>query len=144
MDKNYVLDTSAMFCLAGGEDGCDTVEDILNSAKAGKCAAYLSFASFMELYYINWLQNGEDAARELIALVKSLPVQRVDSNERITLSAGRIKANHRLSVADAFIAATALDRNAVLVHKDPELEAVSAYVETMRLPYKAKKCRYTK
>ncbi|MEM3101675.1 MAG: PIN domain-containing protein, partial [Candidatus Nitrosotenuis sp.] len=99
MVKNYVLDTSALFTFTRGEDGSDTVEDILISAKKGKCHIYFSFITFAELYYITWQEKGEGAAKELIILVKSLPAQRVDSNDRITLSAGRIKANHRLSLA---------------------------------------------
>ena len=136
MAENYVLDTSAIFTLTKGEDGSDTVEDILNLAGKGKCTVNLSFASFMEIYYITWMAKGESAAKELIILIKSLPVQKIDSNERITLSAGRIKALHRLSVADAFIAATAIDRKSVLVHKDPELKVISQYTEILELPYK--------
>lgn len=136
MSKSYVLDTSAIFTLTKAEEGSDVVEDILNMAKKGKDSVYLSFISFMELYYVTWQEKSEDAARELIILVKSLPVHRVDSNERLTLSAGRLKANHRLSVADAFIAATAIEKGAVLVHKDPKLEVISKYTETIELPYK--------
>ena len=139
MAKSYVLDTSAIFTLTKAEDGSDMVEKILSLAKKGKCIVYLSFISFMELYYITWQEKSEDTAKELIILVKSLPVQRVDSNERVTLLAGRVKANHRLSVADSFIVATAIDKGAVLVHKDPELEVISNYVETLELPYKRKK-----
>ena len=136
MSKSYVLDTSAIFTFTKAEEGSDVVEDILNMAKKGKDSVYLSFVSFMELYYVTWQEKSEDADRELIILVKSLPVHRVDSNERLTLSAGRLKANHRLSVADAFIAATAIEKGAVLVHKDPELEVISKYTETIELPYK--------
>lgn len=136
MAENYVLDTSAIFTLTKGEDGSDIVEDILNRAGKDKCTVNLSFASFMEIYYITWMAKGESAAKELIILIKSLPVQKIDSNERITLSAGRIKALHRLSVADAFIAATAIDRKSVLVHKDPELKVISQYTEILELPYK--------
>ncbi len=139
MTKSYVLDTSAIFTFTKAEEGTDIIENILNMAKKGKCSAYLSFISFMELYYITWQEKSEDSAKELVILVKSLPVQRVESNERITLSASRIKASHKLSVADAFIAATAIDRNAVLVHKDPELKVISKYIETLELPYKLKK-----
>lgn len=136
MVKSYVLDTSAIFTFTKAEDGSDTIEDILICARKGKCNVYLSFISFMESYYITWQEKSEDTAKELIILIKSLPVKKVDSNEIITLSAGRIKANHRLSVADAFIAATAIDKNAILVHKDPELEVISKYIETLELPYK--------
>ena len=139
MAKSYLFDTSAIFTFTKAEDGCDIVEDILNRAKKGKYNVYLSFASFMELYYITWQEKSEAAAKELIILVKSLPILRVDSNERITLLAGRIKANYKLSVADAFISATAIDKGAVLVHKDPEIEVISDYIETLELPYKHKK-----
>lgn len=136
MAKGFVLDTSALFTFTKDEEGSDEVENILNLAKRGRNSVYLSFISFMELYYVTWQEKSEHAAKELIVLVKSLPVQVVDSNEKITLAAGRIKANHRLSVADAFIAATAIDKGAVLVHKDPELEIISKYIETLELPYK--------
>lgn len=139
MAKNYVLDTSALFTYTKDEAGSDIIEDILILAEKDKGNVYLSFASFMELYYITWQEKSEDAAKELIILVKSLPVQRVDSDERLTLSAGRIKANHRLSVADAFIAATAINKGAILVHKDPELNIISKYAETLELPYKPKR-----
>lgn len=139
MVKSYLLDTSAIFTLTKDEAGSSAVESILIGAKKGSNNVYMSFISFMELYYITWQEKGEAAAKEIIILVKSLPVQKVDPIERITLSAGRIKANHRLSVADAFIAATAMEKKAVLVHKDPEFQAVSKYIEVMELPYKLKK-----
>lgn len=139
MSEIYVLDTSAIFALTKGEDGSDAVEKILTLAGKGECTVYLSFASFMEIYYIAWMAKGESAARELLILVKSLPMHRVDSNERLALSAGRIKALHRLSVADAFVAATAIDKNAVLVHKDPELKVISQYTKILELPFKKSK-----
>lgn len=136
MDNSYVLDTSAIFTFTGSESGSEIIEDILNFAKKGKSIIYISFISFMELYYITWQRKNESSAKELIILVKSLPIQKVDSNERITLSAGWIKANHRLSVADSFIVATAIEKNAILVHKDPEFKPVSKYIEILELPYK--------
>ena len=136
MDKRYVFDTSAIFTYTEGEDGSNLVEDILNHAKKYKITVYISFVTLMELYYITWQEKSEDAAKELIVLVKSLPLEVVNSSERLTLAAGRIKANYRLSVADSFIAATAIDRDATLVHKDPELKSISKDVNTKELPYK--------
>ena len=48
----------------------------------------------------------------------------------------RLKADHRLSVADAWIAALAKERDATLVHKDPEFEQVEAVIRVLKLPYK--------
>ena len=45
------------------------------------------------------------------------------------------KALHALSLAHAWIAATALECRASLVHKDPEFEAIATLDED-RLPYK--------
>lgn len=49
--------------------------------------------------------------------------------------AASVKATHALSVADAWIAATALELSATLVHKDPEFEQLPLLNEE-RLPYK--------
>lgn len=139
MVKNYVLDTSAIFAYTKLEEGAEKVEEILVSAKKNKCAVFISFISLMEIYYISWQEKGEDIARELAVLVKSLPVQIVESYERLILSAARIKANHRLSVADSIIAATAMEKSAELIHKDPELEGLSQYINSLKLPYKPSK-----
>jgi predicted nucleic acid-binding protein len=47
--------------------------------------------------------------------------------------AATIKATHPLSLADACIAASALEEGAVLVHKDSEFQAVT--VEQEFLPF---------
>lgn len=133
MDKNYVLDTSAIFVYTESEQGADTVEKILTLAQKKKCKVFISFISLMEVYYIVWHRKGENIAKESIVLIKSLPIEIIESKERLILSAGRIKANHKLSVADAIIAATAIEKSAVLIHKDSELEPVSQYVKTLKL-----------
>jgi len=51
-----------------------------------------------------------------------------------------IKARYKISVADAWIAATAAVHNLTLVHKDPEFESLEG-VSLLPLPYKAKKKR---
>ena len=133
--KRYVLDTSAIFAYTKGEQGSKTIQDILEAAKKKKgVAVYISFITLMELYYITWQAKNDDAAKELVVLVKSLPLEVVNPHERLTLMAGRIKANCRLSVADSFVAATALDMDALLVHKDPEFENMSLSINTLKLP----------
>lgn len=139
MVERFVLDTSALIAFVQNEPGADTVGKILRRAQEKTCNVLISFITLAELYYIIWQEEGESAAKELIVLVKSLPVSVVESQERITLLAGRIKANYRLSLADAFVAATSSDGSAVLIHKDPELEQVNALVSTKPLPFKSKK-----
>jgi len=54
----------------------------------------------------------------------SLPILRVDSTEAMGIIASKIKAKYRLSVADAWIAALAMQRNAILVRELPTTKVV--------------------
>lgn len=137
MPKNaelFVLDTSAILCLLENEPGAEDVELILR--KHGKKeAVFLSFMSVMEFAYIVEQEQGEAEARRGILQLKQLPLQVVESDEPLGLAAARIKAAHRLSVADAWVAATAERLGATLVHKDPEFDSLS-FVRQRLLPRK--------
>ena len=56
--------------------------------------------------------------------------------EELSLSAGALKAKYKMSFADAFIASTALQLAAILVHKDAEFEALNSILPMVSLPYK--------
>jgi predicted nucleic acid-binding protein len=61
----------------------------------------------------------------------------LDDDEPILLTAARIQAKYRLSLADAMIAAFAIQVKATLVHKDPEFESFADFLLLEALPYKA-------
>jgi ribonuclease VapC len=134
--ERYVLDTSAILTLTDQEAGADEVENILNTALAAACQIEVCSISLMELSYITWREQGENEAAQLVALVKSWPVVWVYPDEKILLQAAKLKALHRLSLADALIAAVAKLHHATLVHKDPEFETLSEQVVLLTLPYK--------
>jgi predicted nucleic acid-binding protein len=90
----------------------------------------------MEVYYVTIQEHGEEEAKLRLELMASLPVFRIESSATLGNIAAQIKANYRLSVADAWIAALAKDHNAILVHKDPEFEQVEIFVSLSPLPYK--------
>jgi predicted nucleic acid-binding protein len=133
----YVLDTSAWFTLIEDESGADRVQELLEQARAGEIVVLVSFMSYMEVYYITLQERNESEAQARLDLMAALPGLRVDSSAALGLLAGELKAKHRLSVADAWIAALARERNATLVHKDPEFEQVEATLQMLKLPYKA-------
>jgi len=133
----YVLDTSAWLTLIEDEAGADSVQELLEKARAGEIVVLVSFMSFMEVYYITLQERDKSEAQARLDLMATLPALRVDSTTALGLLAGELKANHRLSVADAWIAALAKERQATLVHKDPEFEQVEATLKVLKLPYKA-------
>jgi predicted nucleic acid-binding protein len=132
----YVLDTSAVLTLIEDEAGADDVQTLLEQAKRGEVSLLVSFISFMEVYYISLQERGQEEAHERVQLMAALPVSRVESTEALAVLAGQLKATHRLSVADAWIAALAQERDATLVHKDPEFEQLEATLKVLKLPYK--------
>ena len=134
MAERYVLDTSAILAFLGGEPGADRVERLLGGARAGRHEVFACAITFMEVFYTAMRVHGEDTAVRLVALIKAWPLEWVYPDEKILLQAGRLKASHRLSVADALIAAVARMRAATLVHKDPELEALSGQLDLLGLP----------
>lgn len=131
-----VLDTSALLCFMQEKPGAAEVETILNQ-HANKKTLFISFMSIMEVAYILEQEQGETAARRGVLQIKQLPVQIVESDEPLGLAAARIKAGHKLSVADAWIAATAERLDATLVHKDPEFEPLSKLIRLTPLPLKS-------
>jgi predicted nucleic acid-binding protein len=132
----YVLDTSAWLTLIEDEAGADIVQGLLEKARAGEVIVLVSFMSFMEVYYITLQERDRSEAQERVNLMTALPVLRVESTRALGILAAELKAAHRLSVADAWIAALAKERGATLVHKDPEFEQVEAMVKVLKLPYK--------
>jgi len=68
--------------------------------------------------------------------IRQRPIQWLDQvTDGVPRRAGRFKAVHRVSLADALIAAFAAEARTILIHKDPEYEALSRSVKQETLPY---------
>lgn len=135
-EDRYVLDSSAFFALFEDEDGADVVQNLLEKAQEGDITVFSSFASYAEVFYITYREEGEEQAYRRVSLMERLRIIKVDSSRELGLIAGRLKAVHRISFADAWIAAAAIILGAVLVHKDPEFEELKDKLKMLKLPYK--------
>ncbi len=102
----------------------------------GIYAVFSSFVSYTEIFYVTYQEEGKEQAQRRIKLMDRLPLTRVDSFRELGLIAGKLKAVHRISFADAWVAATAIILGAILVHKDPEFEELEGKVELMKSLYK--------
>lgn len=131
-NKKFLLDTSAWFTFMEDEKGADEVESILTTKDI-----IIPFIVLMEVYYISFREKGEYIASERYAFLKSLEAEFIwQIDEPTLLMAGKFKALYRISLADAVIAAIAKRNGAILVHKDPEYEALKKEIEQKILPYK--------
>ncbi len=136
MADNVLLDTSAILAFICAEDGADVVEKNLRAAARNSLTAYASFITVAELFSAAMKKEGRDRAEYYLSVVKAWPVTWVQSDEALCVAAGELKGSHKMSIADAFIAATAIRHHAVLIHKDPEFESLKGLVRQHALPYK--------
>lgn len=125
----FVLDTSALLALRGNEAGADRVAKLLQLAGRRQCRLLVSFMTRMEVLYLVWRDEGEAQARGALRLLDSLALDWVSCEPRLLETSAQVKSQGGLSVADSWIAATAIDRDAVLVHKDPEYQKFLALAQ---------------
>jgi predicted nucleic acid-binding protein len=134
-----VLDTSACFAFLEDEAGADVVESYLVEAKEGRRVIHLSFATLTEVEYITTQERSASDAAAALAKMKAWPIQWLDSDEALCGEAAKLKAAHKVSFADAFVAATARRLNATLVHKDPDFDALKGIIKHHALPPKPRR-----
>lgn len=133
--SGYLLDTSAILALRDNEPGADRVAELLDAAADGGLSCHCCFITLMEVMYRVWKDEGETAGRTAYAACQRLAISWLHENNALLERAAEIKARFPVSLADAWIAAAALELDAVLVHKDPEFERVDGLRQEV-LPYK--------
>ncbi len=128
--RHFLLDTSALLALRDDEPGAERVAGLLRE-KSVQCHA--CFMTRMEILYRVWKDEGELSGKLALQQCLALPLQWVEADEALLLQAAELKAGFAISVVDAWIAAAAMRRGAILVHKDPEFSALPIQQETLPL-----------
>ena len=129
----YILDSYALLAYFQAEPAGAKVRDILKEASAGAVAVFLSVISLGEIYYIVARKRGEEKAGEITELISRLPVGLVDATKERVLAAARVKAQHPVSYADAFVVAAAIEFTATIITGDPEFKETESRVAVLWL-----------
>ena len=126
--KRYVFDSCALIAFFNEEDGADVVDSLLDEASLGHCVILMNKYNLLEVYYGYFRDNGEAFAESILSIVENSNIQICDVLTNTLLrQAGRFKATHKMSLADAVALAQAFDGQAVLVTADHhELDVVKA------------------
>jgi len=98
---------------------------------------HASFATLTKLEYIRTQERDAQQASELLEMARSQRVTWQHSDGALCSAAAKLKAAHKVSFADAFVAATAQRLNATLVHKDPQFDALQGIIKLHALPPKS-------
>ncbi len=122
----YLLDTSILIAYLCDEKEAEDVSKIIKKSA-------LPFIALSEIYYIIWKKKGESEADKIYGLIKSWDLPILLPDERIILTAGRLKAVFKLSMADSYIAALSLDKNLTLVTKDRDYKILENEIKILWL-----------
>lgn len=120
-----VVDSWAALAFLRKEGSADaTMRRYLKRADSGNVRLLMNVVNLGEVYYRMIQLAGEDNADEHLRLLRKLPIEMVPVRESLALEAGRIKARHRISFADAFAVATARVEHGTVLTGDPEILAL--------------------
>jgi len=129
----YILDSYALLAYFQAEPAGAKVRNILKEAAAGAAVAFLSIISLGEIYYIVARKKGEEKAGAITEDISRLPIDLVDVTKERVLAAARVKAQHPVSYADAFVVATAIEFTTTIVTGDPEFKETESRVAVLWL-----------
>ncbi len=122
--KRCLLDTSALLAHARREPGWARVAELLEDGDLEVLASAVSLTELSRRF----LDLGSSAkeAQDVVEDYRELMDEIVVVDERVALAAFDLgcKTPERLPLADALIAACALDRGARLVHRDRHMAAI--------------------
>ncbi len=122
-----VLDTKPLIKLFAQEEGWDAVQKILSRIEAGELEAGISVVTLTEIYYKYLLEGRVDlAVARTQQLRYALYLKKLEVDEAVAVKAGEFKGKYNVSVADAFIAASAHSEDATVISDDPDFKKIPA------------------
>ena len=120
----YVLDSFALLAYLDNESGADLTRAIVEHGRRHSGSVFLSVINFGECASIVERERGLEATHKMIAAIEQLPIIIVPVNQERTFAAAHIKAHYKVSYADAFVIALAMERQATVLTGDPEFKTV--------------------
>ena len=126
MKKKSVLDAYALLAYFKKEGGHARVKELLSSADT---TLLVNSINLGEVFYILARERGIRAAEYFLGVIlPGLSVSVIENSLEDVIAAARLKAEHALSFADCFAAATAIWKDAVLVTGDREFKKLGKSV----------------
>jgi len=126
-----VLDSHALLAFLRGETGEDKVAALLEHAVERDQPLHMTEAGYAEVKYATIRKDGAARWAEIARELPALPIVFHPVDRGLADVAADFKARHKLSLADAFAAALAMERKADLLTGDPEFKAVENEIKIM-------------
>jgi len=124
--KNAVFDSYAILAYLFDEQGAPVVVDYLGKALEDKKKIFISSVNWAEVGYQCIRRRGIPEWKSIQARLLEFPIEIVETEHSQTELAAEFKAANKMSLADAFAAALAVQKKAELLTGDPEFKAVES------------------
>jgi len=124
-----VLDSHALLAFFRGEEAGTQVKDLLHKAASADQPLHLTEVNYAEVKYMLVKKDGAAAWKQAADILPSLPLEFHSADRRLADLAAGFKARYKISLADAFAAALAKERNTALVTGDPEFKALEKEIK---------------
>lgn len=120
-----VLDTKPLIKLFAQEEGWEIIQKILSKIEAGELEAGISVVTLTEIYY-KYLQERQPdlAVARTEQLRYAVYLKKLVIDEAGAVNAGEFKGRYNVSIADAFIAASAHSEGAIVISDDPDFKRI--------------------
>ena len=104
------------------------VRDLLRAADAAGERLLMNEVNIGEVYYLVAKRRSPAAAETFLHTFETMPIDPISNAFAEVIEAAKLKAQHAISYADAFAAATAIRHGAILVTGDREFRALEGQV----------------
>ena len=128
MKRAKLLDAFAILRWTQQQKGWEKIKTLLEEARKGRESLFMSQINLCEVYYKTIRIMGKQEAKRFLDAFHLLPLTVIHPTDDIIWKAAEIKADFAISLTDCFAAATALEKEAVIVTGDPEFRKIEHLV----------------
>jgi len=126
--KRILFDAHPILKWVQKERGYQKVKSLLIDCRNQSALGYINQISLGEVYYKTIRAVGLQEAKNFLENFFRLPITTVLPDSELIWKASEIKAEHSISYADCFAAATALRYDAAILTGDPEFKKIESLV----------------
>jgi ribonuclease VapC len=125
--KTYVLDASAMLVLLDNRPSARRIKQLIVETDRFDTTLLASVVNLGEVFYLSWLRQGEQPARDTLDDLSQLPIQVLPVDAPQALKAAELKALHHIPYVDCLAAALSSIHEATLVTSDTDFEKLGRH-----------------
>ena len=123
--KATVLDSYAVIAYLQKQNKYEDVAELFDECITKNHEVFLCVINWGEVLYQALRTGGESRMRLADDVMRALPIQIIEANKDLTLQAARLKASKKMSYADCFAAAVAMEKKCDLMTGDKEFKQVA-------------------